>query len=116
MVPLRVGHRGHSVRAQFAGSIRDIYTRVIALTQTTSTPLHGINSTHTSQCQIPHPPLFPSGEMTGKRGVRSYPMDLNGTAKENTEATGSFMHRRNFGGIGGCRGGGVGECVVLGSR
>jgi hypothetical protein len=32
---------GHSVRAQFAGSIPDIYTRVFTLTQTSSTPLHG---------------------------------------------------------------------------
>ena len=37
--------------------------------------------------------------------VRPYTVDLNGTAKENTKATGSFMCRRNFGGIGGCRGG-----------
>jgi hypothetical protein len=35
--------------------------------------------------------------------VRLHPVDLNGTVKENTEATGSFMRRRNFGGIGGCR-------------
>ena len=39
-------------------------------------------------------------------GKDGYPVDLNGTAEENTEATGSFMRRRNFGGIGGCRGGG----------
>jgi hypothetical protein len=38
--------------------------------------------------------------------VRPYTVDLNGTAKENIKATGSFMCRRNFGGIGGCRGGG----------
>jgi hypothetical protein len=49
------------------------------------------------------------GDDRGKRRVlcvRLYPVDLNGTVKENTEATGSLMRRRNFGGIGGCRGGG----------
>jgi hypothetical protein len=56
----------------------------------------------------------------GKDGLlraRPYPVDLNGTAEENTEATGSVMRRRNFGGVGGVRveGGrvcGVGEQVI----
>ena len=38
--------------------------------------------------------------------VRPHLVDLNGTVKKNTDATGSFMRLRNFGGIGGCRGGG----------
>ena len=38
--------------------------------------------------------------------VRPYPMDLNRTAKESTEAVSSFMRKRSFGGVGGCRGGG----------
>ena len=94
-------------------SISDIYTRIITLTQTSSMSLHGINSIHISlEPSVPNPahtvvPVW--GDDRGKRRelcVRLYPVDLNGTVKENTEATGSFMHRRNFGGIGGCRGGG----------
>jgi len=113
---LRLSHDGSSsttwlsffVRAQCAGLISDIYTRIIALTQTSSTPLHGMNSTHTSlKPSVPDltTTVVPvGGDVRQKRRVlhvRPYPVDLNGTAKENTEAAGSSMCRRNFGGVGG---------------
>ena len=95
------------------GSISDIYTLIIALTQTSSMPLHGINLIHISlKPSVPNPahtvvPVWGDDrEKSRVLCVRLYPVDLNGTVKENTEAAGSFMRRRNFGGIGGCRGGG----------
>jgi len=87
----------------------------IVVFPTSSTPLHGINSTHVSVrffSANPVPTVVPvRGDDRGKR-VRPYPMDLNRTAKESTEAASSFMRRRKCAGVGRCRVEGERRCGI----
>jgi len=109
MVPLQVGH----LVILYAPNSQDQYpTFTLAYSHSPRPHRRPYTDPHFSKVFSinPAPTVVPiRADDRGKRRVlrvRPYPVDLNGTAKENTEATGSFMRRRDFGGIGGCRDGG----------